>query len=66
MVRLRSDASSSAAEFDAKAAFVARRGNFPAARQRVWDLGCDAGTFSRLAASHGDQVVAMDADPDGR
>ncbi len=28
----------------------------------VWDLGCNTGTFSRIAAENADQVVAMDAD----
>jgi len=49
------------AEFDAKEAFVRR-----AAAHRhwklVWDLGCNAGTFSRIAAEHADYVVAMDGD----
>jgi SAM-dependent methyltransferase len=28
----------------------------------VWDLGCNVGHFSRVAAEHADYVVAMDAD----
>ena len=28
----------------------------------VWDLGCNIGHFSRVAAEHADYVVAMDAD----
>lgn len=28
----------------------------------VWDLGCNTGDYSRLAAEHSDSVVAMDAD----
>jgi len=28
----------------------------------VWDLGCNTGDFSRLAADHADYVVALDAD----
>jgi len=28
----------------------------------VWDLGCNTGTFSRVAAEHADYVVAMDGD----
>ncbi|MDC0358730.1 class I SAM-dependent methyltransferase [Oligoflexia bacterium] len=31
-------------------------------RQLVWDLGCNTGTFSRIAASNADYVVAMDSD----
>ena len=29
----------------------------------VWDMGCNVGQFSRVAAEHADYVVAMDADP---
>jgi ribosomal protein L11 methylase PrmA len=29
----------------------------------VWDIGCNDGRFSRIAAAHADHVVAMDADP---
>ena len=28
----------------------------------AWDLGCNTGTFSRIAAEHADAVVAMDGD----
>jgi predicted RNA methylase len=28
----------------------------------VWDLGCNDGTYARVAATHASQVVAMDAD----
>ncbi len=28
----------------------------------VWDLGCNDGTFSRLAAQHADYVLALDSD----
>ena len=28
----------------------------------VWDLGCNDGTYSRVAAEHADHVVALDAD----
>jgi hypothetical protein len=31
-------------------------------RKMVWDLGCNTGTFSRIAAEHADYVVAVDAD----
>ena len=30
--------------------------------ERVWDLGCNTGTFSRIAAENADYVVAMDGD----
>ena len=36
-----------------------------AARRRwplVWDLGCNTGDYSRLAAAHADYVLALDAD----
>ena len=44
-----------------KAAFVrdAVRSRRPS---RVWDLGCNDGTFSRIAAETADYVVAVDAD----
>lgn len=29
---------------------------------RVWDIGCNTGRFSRIAARHADNVVAMDSD----
>jgi len=37
----------------------------PAARRwsLVWDLGCNLGEYSTIAAEHADYVVAMDADP---
>ena len=31
-------------------------------RSLVWDLGCNTGTFSRIAAENADSVVAMDFD----
>lgn len=31
-------------------------------RDVVWDVGCNTGDFSRVAAVHADQVLAMDAD----
>ncbi len=34
-----------------------------APRNQVWDIGCNDGVFSRIAAAHSDYVVAMDADP---
>jgi hypothetical protein len=49
------------AEFQAKCAFVR---NAASRRQwrLAWDLGCNTGTFSRIAAEHADYVVAMDGD----
>jgi hypothetical protein len=49
------------ADFAAKRAFV---GEAAASRRwrLVWDLGCNTGTFSRIAAEHADYVVAMDGD----
>jgi len=32
-------------------------------RQLVWDIGCNEGHFSRIAANHSEYVVALDADP---
>ncbi|HYG28434.1 MAG TPA: hypothetical protein VD906_16230, partial [Caulobacteraceae bacterium] len=29
---------------------------------RVWDIGCNTGTFSKLCMPHADQVVSMDGD----
>ena len=50
-----------AADAERKAAFVreivsARRWTL------VWDMGCNTGAFSRIAAEHADYVVALDAD----
>ncbi|WP_159585452.1 methyltransferase [Chelativorans xinjiangense] len=48
-------------ELARKAEFVRRA----AASRRwrlAWDLGCNTGTFSRIAAEHADYVVAMDGD----
>jgi SAM-dependent methyltransferase len=49
------------ADFEAKRAFVRNAASFRRWR-RVWDLGCNTGTFSRIAAEHADYVVAMDGD----
>lgn len=46
---------------EAKADFV-RRVAGAGQRGQVWDLGCNVGIFSRIAAEHADSVVAMDAD----
>jgi len=51
-----------AADHAAKAAFV--RDAVHSRRWRlVWDLGCNIGTFARIAAENADYVVAMDVDP---
>jgi SAM-dependent methyltransferase len=49
------------ADFDAKRTFVRNAASLHRWR-RVWDLGCNTGTFSRIAAEHADHVVAMDGD----
>jgi SAM-dependent methyltransferase len=51
----------SEADFEAKRVFVRNAARFRRWR-RVWDLGCNTGTFSRVAAEHADYVVAMDGD----
>ena len=48
-------------EFERKADFVRRAAS--SRRWRLaWDLGCNTGAFSRIAAEHADCVVAMDGD----
>lgn len=49
------------ADQDRKAAFVE---HVAASRswKRVWDIGCNTGKFSRIAAKHADYVIAMDSD----
>ena len=51
----------SAEDLQQKTGFVARTVR-AAAPRLVWDLGCNDGTFARIAASHADYVVAMDID----
>jgi hypothetical protein len=46
---------------DAKAAFV-RQVVATRSWGRVWDLGCNDGRFSRIAAERADHVVALDSD----
>ena len=49
------------ADRDRKRAFVERA--LRARRRRlVWDIGCNTGIYSRLAAEHADYVLALDAD----
>ena len=45
-----------------KAEFV-RRVVHAKDRRMVWDLGCNTGTFARIAAERAGTVVAMDSDP---
>ncbi len=46
---------------EAKKHFVAAvSGERP--RRMVWDLGCNEGTFARIAAEHADYVLAVDSD----
>jgi hypothetical protein len=49
------------AEFERKLDFV-RRAAATRHWRLVWDLGCNTGTFSRVAAQHADHVVSMDGD----
>ncbi|MCV0396422.1 MAG: class I SAM-dependent methyltransferase [Rhizobiaceae bacterium] len=49
------------ADFDAKCGFVREAAGHRRWR-RVWDIGCNTGTFSRITAEHADHVVAMDGD----
>jgi hypothetical protein len=51
----------SSREREQKAAFV-REAARSAGRGMVWDLGCNDGTYARLAGAHADYVVAVDAD----
>ena len=44
-----------------KANFV-RRVLAPRRWSLVWDIGCNTGTYSRLAAEHAEHVLALDAD----
>lgn len=49
------------AELNKKIDFV-RRSAATRHWRLAWDLGCNTGTFSRIAAEHSDYVVAMDGD----
>jgi len=49
------------AELNKKIDFV-RRAAATRHWRLAWDLGCNTGTFSRVAAEHSDYVVAMDGD----
>ena len=49
------------ADRERKVAFV-REATKAAPRGLVWDLGCNTGDYSRVAAEHAERVLAMDAD----
>lgn len=49
-------------EHEAKKAFVARNAAREA-RDHVWDIGCNTGTFSRLCTDHSQAVISIDGDP---
>ena len=49
------------ADMETKRALV-REASAAGERRLVWDLGCNTGTFSRIAAEHARHVVAIDAD----
>ncbi|MCR4264710.1 hypothetical protein [Nitratireductor sp. ZSWI3] len=50
-----------AAERERKIAFV-RKAAATRRWRRAWDLGCNTGVFSRIAAEQADHVIAMDGD----
>ncbi len=50
-----------AADAEAKRRFVGKAAA-AGGRRLVWDLGCNTGAFSRIAAEHAPHVVAIDAD----
>ena len=49
------------ADLERKASFV-RRVLGSRRWSLVWDIGCNTGTYSRMAAGHADYVLALDAD----
>jgi hypothetical protein len=55
------DHSYAEASFEAKKAFVNKVVN-ERRRKLTWDIGCNTGTFSRIAAENSDYVLAMDGD----
>jgi hypothetical protein len=58
----REEAASAQSDGDAKAGFVSSvAGSRP--WSLVWDLGCNTGRFSRIAAGNAQYVVAVDSDP---
>lgn len=51
------------AELDEKKRFVDKHAGLKK-RKFVWDIGCNTGTFSKIAASHADLVLSLDGDHD--
>ncbi len=51
----------SVGDYERKAAFV-RQAVEATRPETVWDIGCNTGQFSEIAAAHARQVVAMDLD----
>lgn len=58
----RTEADSARSDGDAKADFVSEVA-YSRTWALVWDLGCNTGRFSRIAAENAASVVAVDADP---
>lgn len=56
------DHSYGAASFEVKKAFIEKAASLKH-RHLVWDLGCNTGTFSKIAAKYSDYVVSVDGDP---
>ncbi|NKB57395.1 MAG: hypothetical protein GKS00_13800 [Alphaproteobacteria bacterium] len=50
-------------DFDAKKAFVLKHAS-TVQREYVWDIGCNTGTFSRIAGEHCSRVISVDGDHD--
>jgi len=50
-------------EHELKKAFV-EKAIKARSRKFVWDIGCNTGTFSRIAAAHADLVLSLDGDHD--
>ncbi len=48
-------------DFEAKKAFVKKHVS-AAKRDQIWDIGCNTGTFSRIASEFCNQVISVDGD----
>lgn len=48
--------------FEKKTAFIERNAGAKR-RSMVWDIGCNTGTFSRLAGKYANTVISIDGDP---